>query len=128
MSAGCEYVPKNISQNVNKLIKGNTNSKIIIFGFSFKENCSDIRNTKIFKIYKILKNKYKLVDVYDPIVNFDDVKSNYNFNMQTKLKNNFYDLAIIAVKHDIFKSKGKVKIKKVLKRPKIIYDYISLFN
>jgi len=123
-----ESIPKKICQNINKILNRKFNSKIIIFGFSFKENCNDIRNTKIYNIYKILNQKYSLVDVHDPIVNFDDVYKTYNLKIKKKLNKNFYDLALIVVKHDEFTKYRKNKIKNCLKAPKLIYDYINLFK
>tara|TARA_Y100000590_G_scaffold423943_1_gene530309 strand:- start:1644 stop:2915 length:1272 start_codon:yes stop_codon:yes gene_type:complete len=103
------------------------NSKILIMGFSFKENCKDVRNTRIIDIYNYLKNKKCKVDVYDPIANENDIFSTYKLKLTKKLKYNNYNSIIIAVSHNIFKKIGINKIKKLGKKNSIIFDIKSLF-
>ena len=123
-----ENVTKNIATNVKKLTQNKKHINIVIFGFSFKQNCNDIRNTKIFDLYNLLKKKYSIVDIYDPLVDKNEVKKIYNIKMITNFNKGYYDLAIMAVKHDIFKKFTKFKITQSLKGQKIIYDYIKLFK
>ena len=101
---------------------------MIIFGFAFKENCNDIRNTKIFDLYNLLKKKYIVVDIYDPLVDKNEVQKNYNIKIKNHFKKNYYNTALIAVKHDIFKKIKKDDIENFLKGDKIVYDYIGLFK
>ena len=55
--------------------------KVLIMGFSFKENCSDIRNTQIFNLYRLFKNKRYLIDIFDPISNQYDCKKEFNIKL-----------------------------------------------
>ena len=75
-------------------------TKFLILGFSFKENCNDIRNTKVYDIYKNLKHKGGIIHVFDPLVDTVTVKKEYNINMLKKPKNHYYDVIIIAVSHN----------------------------
>ena len=55
--------------------------KVLLLGFSFKENCSDIRNSKIFNLYSNLKEKINKLDVYDPYVDKNEVLKTYNLKI-----------------------------------------------
>lgn len=77
-------------------------SKILILGFSFKENCPDIRNTGVYKLYKSLISFDINVEVHDPITHSDEVKKFYNIEMLDNIKNKKFDVVIIAVSHTEF--------------------------
>ena len=72
----------------------------LILGFTFKENCSDIRNTKVIDIYNELKNFGLTVDVFDPLVNSDEIQQEYKINTIENLGK--YDCVILAVEHSNF--------------------------
>ncbi len=120
-----------VKKVISKLKENNfqvKNSKILIMGFTFKENCSDIRNSKIFDVVNIAKKQFKTVDIYDPIANRADVKSNYKINLIKNPKNNFYDVIILLVNHKFFLNMGLKKILKFSKKKSIIYDFKNIFN
>ncbi len=103
------------------------NSKILIMGLTFKENCADTRNSGVKTVIDKLK-KYKCkLDLYDPWASFDDIKRNYGFFPILKLKKNIYDGILISVAHDKFKSMGIKKISSLCKKNHIIYDLKYLF-
>ncbi|EQB39198.1 hypothetical protein M947_08575 [Sulfurimonas hongkongensis] len=79
-------------------------AKILVLGISFKENCPDIRNTKVVDIIFELKEYGFHVDVYDPWVNSKEVYSEYKINMQEKVNFDLYKVVIFAVAHDEFKN------------------------
>ena len=98
------------ASKINKLLKNKTKSKkILIMGFAFKENVSDIRNTKVYDLYKNLKKYFKKIDIFDPVVNTNDVKKEYNLKIIKKPNFNKYNCIIFAVSHDKFKN---LRIKK----------------
>ena len=100
-------------------------SKVLILGATFKENISDIRNSKILEIGKILKSKGCNVDFYDPHV----VKLPKNFNLVEKPKSGYYNAIIVGVKHQKFKKLGIEKIKKFAKNKNyLIFDLQNLFQ
>lgn len=122
-----KYIAKNI---LKKLDKNLSKKKLIIFGFTFKENCSDFRNTKVIDIIKELKKNKISIDIFDPHVIKKDFSKSYKYNLINdfkKIKKNYYDGIILAVNHDIFK---KITLKKILllcKKNKVIYDVKNIF-
>ena len=104
------------------------NSKILIMGLTFKENCTDIRNSGVKKLYDSLR-KYKcILDIYDPWANVEDIKKTYYVNPILKLVKNKYDAVIIAVAHNIFKSLRPSNIRNLCKKKNVIYDLKNLFK
>ncbi|RZM21803.1 MAG: nucleotide sugar dehydrogenase [Pedobacter sp.] len=79
-------------------------SKALILGFAFKENCPDIRNTRVIDIYTELAQFGMKVDVYDPWANPDEVEREYQLKLLTTLNSYDYDAVIIAVSHHQFLS------------------------
>jgi len=104
------------------------NSKVLIMGASFKQNCADIRNARPFDIVKELSRFNTKVSIFDPLVDKEDVKLEYKVEMENNPKQNYYDTIILAVAHDIFKNMGIKKIKKFGKQDKcIFFDIKSIF-
>jgi UDP-N-acetyl-D-glucosamine/UDP-N-acetyl-D-galactosamine dehydrogenase len=95
---------------------------VLIMGFSFKENCPDIRNTKVLDVYNELSDYGIDVDVFDPWVDPKDALSFYGVTITNTPKVEFYDAVIIAVNHDEFKQLGQDGIEKFMKQTHIIYD------
>jgi len=111
-----------VAFKVISLMKGNDikikGSNSLILGVTFKENMSDIRNSKVVDIYNILIEHGLIVDLYDPYANKDEVLSEFNIETIKDFKK--YDSIIIAVAHDEFK---KLKFKSLKKSDRsIIYD------
>ena len=96
-------------------------------GITFKENCSDIRNSKVLEIYKILKNEKYNIDVHDPNVDSSEKElSDINLVKNNHIKLNFYDVIIIAVAHNEFK---KIKLDNYIKsKSSIIFDLKGFYN
>ncbi len=90
--------------------------KVLILGFAFKENCPDIRNTRVIDIYRELEQFGLKPEVYDPWANAEDVKKEYQLKLQTELEYKNYKAVIVAVAHreflnldyKIFKAQGAV--------------------
>ena len=81
-------------------------SKILIMGLTFKENCSDIRNSGVQKVIKELRKIDCNIDLYDPWVKAEEIKKEYKINPVLALSKNTYDGIIVAVAHDSFKKMG----------------------
>ncbi|MGN1375930.1 MAG: nucleotide sugar dehydrogenase [Prevotella sp.] len=97
-------------------------SNVLIMGFTFKEDCSDIRNTKVEKIRQAFCNSNANVTVYDPCANKDKVAHEYGFDIaskETDFQGKTFDAIIGCVKHSCFKS---VDIKALMSDPCVIYD------
>ena len=102
------------------------NSKVLILGFTFKENCPDFRNTKVIDIYNELKTFEINVEVFDPWINKIDVKKEYEINLidEIELINlNDYKCIILAVAHDCF-----TKFKLMKSKNQVIYDVKGLLD
>jgi UDP-N-acetyl-D-galactosamine dehydrogenase len=96
-------------------------SKIIIMGFTFKENCPDVRNTRVIDIYRSLTEYHVNITVYDPWANPEVVKREYGINIVDKLPANKYDAAIVAVGHRQFREM-EIDFNSLLNANHVIYD------
>lgn len=103
-------------------------SSVIIFGLTFKENCPDIRNTKVVDIVSELEEFGVNVSVYDPYCNAEDALSQYAINVETELHENMFDGMILAVPHDCFRQLGIETIRKVGKNKHVLYDLKGIFD
>ena len=93
---------------------------ILILGVTFKENCPDIRNTKIIDIYHTLEEYTGNITIYDPWANKDDVKHEYGVDIVKTLPSKKYDAVIVAVAHEEFR---ELDIRSFLKSEKgVVYD------
>ena len=100
------------------------NAKILILGFTFKENCNDFRNTLVYNLYKYISKKNNNITILDPLVKLDKVKK---INKDIKIFNDLnkpslFDVLILAVPHDKFKKYKSLKILKLCKKNKVIID------
>ena len=111
----------------NKLFLENT--EILILGFSFKENCRDIRNTKVADIVNLLKNKTATVKIFDPWIDKEEAKNLYDVDcLSTLPKSGEYSAIIIAVAHNEFKELKVEELKSLLRDGGILYDVKSIFS
>jgi UDP-N-acetyl-D-glucosamine/UDP-N-acetyl-D-galactosamine dehydrogenase len=101
--------------------------KILILGVTFKENCKDIRNSKVFDIANLLIKKKHFVHMSDPFVNKVSINYTKNFIAMKNINKNFYDGIIVAVGHNIFKKMGINSIKKFGITNSIFYDLKNIF-
>ncbi len=117
-----EYV---VSRVVKEMIKKRIHvegAKILIMGLTFKENCPDLRNTRVVDMVKELHEYNAKVDVYDPWVNPDEAVHEYGIRPIEKPENGTYDAVILAVSHDEFKAMGTEAIRKLGKQNHVLYD------
>ena len=96
-------------------------SKIIIMGFTFKENCPDVRNTRVIDIFHALQEYNVDVTVYDPWADPAVVKREYGINIVNNLPEEKYDAAIVAVAHNQFID-SEIIFDQILKQQHVIYD------
>jgi UDP-N-acetyl-D-galactosamine dehydrogenase len=103
-------------------------ANILIMGLTFKENCPDIRNTKVVDLVEGFEGYNCNVDVYDPWVNHDQAIIEYNIKTADQPKEGMYDAIVLAVAHDLFREFSLEQIKALGKDNHIIYDIKYLFN
>lgn len=114
---------------VKLLIKGGkivNQSKVLVLGITFKENCPDIRNTKVIDIISELNDFGVHVDIYDPWADTKEVKHEYNLELLSNLDFNHYDGIILAVAHQDFMS-GDIK-KHIEDYTGVIYDVKGILH
>ncbi len=101
-------------------------SDILILGFTFKENCPDVRNTKVIDIYSTL-NEYRInIDVYDPWASPDIAKNEYGIDIKNELlPGKKYDAVILAVAHNEF---NNLSIKDYLKDKHVVFDVKGILD
>ncbi len=114
-----------VTQLVKSMIKKKIQvegAKVLVLGLSFKENCPDIRNTKIIDIVKELQEYHIDVDIYDPWVNADEAEHEYGIRTTEALQNGIYDAVILAVAHEQFVALGAEQIRALGKESHVLYD------
>lgn len=120
---------------VTQLVKGMIKKKIqvegakvLVLGLSFKENCPDIRNTKVIDIVHELQEYHIQADVYDPWIDATEAEHEYGIQPITELKNGEYDAVILAVAHEQFKAMGAAQILALGKANHVLYDLKYIFS
>lgn len=98
-----EYVANEIVKIIGKRGLVLIGSRVLLLGITFKENCPDIRNTGVLRIYSELVSYGMRIDIYDPWANPTEVKSHIGVKPVTEIKGK-YEAIIYAVKHDVFET------------------------
>jgi UDP-N-acetyl-D-galactosamine dehydrogenase len=118
-----------VANKVVKLMisKGHTikGASVLILGVTFKENCPDVRNTKVIDIYNELKQFKLNVDIYDPWADPAEVKHEYDLDLLPKLNGKKYDAVIVAVAHDSF---SKINFEQLQVNNTVIFDTKSFLD
>jgi UDP-N-acetyl-D-galactosamine dehydrogenase len=122
-----EYVAQQVVKLMTERRIMVADSKILILGLAFKENCPDLRNSKVLDILNELKRFDAKVDVYDPWVDADGAYQEYGLRIIKTPKATSYDAIVLAVGHDEFKAMGVRKIRQLAKRVHVLYDVKYLF-
>lgn len=114
---------------VSQLVKGMLRcriqvegARVLVMGLTFKENCPDLRNTRVVDIVKELGEFNMLADVYDPWIDSEEAVHEYGITPVSELANGVYDAIIIAVAHDQFKVMGVENIRALGKGNHVLYD------
>ena len=119
---------KHIADTINRLILDNNkkseNCNALILGVTFKENCSDLRNSRVFNLHKSLGKLKITVDLFDPYALSEEVLKVYNLKLLEKITIK-YDVIILAVAHDVFL---KIDLADFKKPNGIIYDVKSVLD
>jgi UDP-N-acetyl-D-galactosamine dehydrogenase len=97
-------------------------ARVLMLGLSFKENCPDVRNTKVVDIIAELESYGARVDVHDPWVRAAEAKAEYDIDLVSKPRQGAYDVVIIAVAHDEFRALGEKGFRAYGKTKSILYD------
>jgi UDP-N-acetyl-D-galactosamine dehydrogenase len=117
-----------VSQIVKQLLKQNKssqNAKALILGATFKENCPDLRNSKVVDVYQELNEFGFQVEVFDPEADAEVFIKEYGFEKLNKISKNQYDVVILAVSHDSFRS---INPKDLLSKGGVVFDVKGFYN
>ncbi len=114
---------------VSQLVKAMTKkriqvegAKVLVMGLTFKENCPDLRNTRVVDIVAELKDYNCEVDIYDPWASVDEARHEYGITPISKPRNGTYDAIILAVAHHQFRDMGPVAVRALGKPDSVLYD------
>lgn len=122
---------KNVADQVMRLMTSQrihiVDAKILVLGLAFKENCPDLRNTRVTDIIEQLERCNAHIDVYDPWVDSETAKNDLKVSMVDTPKEGEYDAVVVAVAHNQFKEAGIKTIKSWCKPEHVIYDVKYLF-
>ncbi|MCI5144661.1 MAG: Vi polysaccharide biosynthesis UDP-N-acetylglucosamine C-6 dehydrogenase TviB, partial [Candidatus Electrothrix sp. AR3] len=117
-----EYI---VSQVIKLILRKQitlSGARVLILGMTFKENCPDIRNTKVVDVIREFTEYNIEVAVYDPWVDKDEVRCEYGIDLLDTPAQASFDAIVLCVAHDEFKSKGIEWIKNFGKDPYVLYD------
>ncbi len=102
-------------------------SNVLVLGLAFKENCPDIRNTRVIDVVRAFQGYHANVDVYDPWVDAGEAKHEYGIVLTERLESGRYDAVVLAVAHEQFKQMGATAIRKFGKSNCVVFDVKHLF-
>ncbi|AJD48526.1 capsular polysaccharide biosynthesis protein/UDP-glucose dehydrogenase/GDP mannose family protein, putati [Isoalcanivorax pacificus W11-5] len=97
-------------------------SRVLVMGLAFKENCPDIRNTRVTDVINDLQEYSVQVDVYDPWVDVEEATREYGVTMVGTPAPSTYDAILLAVSHQQFRAMGSEKIRSLGKKTSVLYD------
>jgi UDP-N-acetyl-D-galactosamine dehydrogenase len=102
-------------------------ARVLVMGLTFKENCPDVRNTKIVDVVRDLEKFGARVDVYDPWADADEAEHEYGLRPVQKLRNGTYDAVVMGVAHRQFRELGIAKVRALAKKKHVLYDIKYVF-
>ncbi|NHH89276.1 Vi polysaccharide biosynthesis UDP-N-acetylglucosamine C-6 dehydrogenase TviB [Pseudoalteromonas sp. MB47] len=114
-----------VSELVKKMLKKRIHvegANVLVMGLTFKENCPDLRNTKVVDIVTELKEYNINVDLVDPWCSNEEAEHEYGLSLTNEYKQNYYDAVVVAVGHNEFKEMGVEQIRALGKEQHVLYD------
>jgi UDP-N-acetyl-D-glucosamine/UDP-N-acetyl-D-galactosamine dehydrogenase len=121
------YVAQQIAQLMIQRRIQVRDARVLVLGLTFKENCPDVRNTKIVDVVREMQKYGCKVDVYDPWADGDEAHHEYGLRPVKKLKPGVYDTVIVGVAHDEFRKMGIQKVRALGKKTHVLYDIKYVF-
>jgi len=122
-----KYVAKKVVQHLIKNVGDVKKAKVLVKGATFKENVSDIRNSKVADVVKALQSYYVNVEVHDPYADSDELKHEYGFGLVKEIAND-YDAVIVTVPHNDYKALDENYFKKITKPNALIADLKGIYR
>ncbi len=122
-----EYVAREIVHKLIAMGKELKNSKVLVMGITFKENVSDIRNSRVVDVIRELKQFGLQVDVVDPLATPSEVEEEYHIELSETVKPR-YDAIIAAVSHDVFLKKDEKYFRGIVREPALLADLKGIYK
>ncbi|MBW9256801.1 MAG: Vi polysaccharide biosynthesis UDP-N-acetylglucosamine C-6 dehydrogenase TviB [Candidatus Thiodiazotropha sp. (ex. Lucinisca nassula)] len=116
------YVVHSVVKMMMKRGMATNNSRVLVLGLTFKENCPDLRNTRVVDIVSEFEDYGASVDVYDPWVNPQEAQEEYGLRPIESLSEGTYEAVILAVAHREFQQMGAEKIRALCKQNGVLFD------
>jgi len=122
------YVASQLVKAMTKKSIQVNGARILIMGLAFKENCPDVRNTKVIDVYRELLEYNCQVDIYDPWINSEEALHEYGVQILPELSGQKYEGIVLAVAHQQFKEMGVEKIRSFGQSKNVLYDLKYIFS
>lgn len=116
------YIAERVVKALTKKRIHVVGARILVMGLAFKENCPDLRNTRVIDVIKEFESYHANVEVYDPWVSPDEALNEYGVELIKEPRPDRYDAIIIAVGHNQFKALGAEGIRQLGKPESILFD------
>jgi UDP-N-acetyl-D-galactosamine dehydrogenase len=100
-------------------------ARVLVLGLTFKENCPDLRNTRVVDVIKALEHYNLEVDVHDPWADPEEARKEYGLDLTVRPARDTYDGALLCVAHHEYTSRGNLSVQSWLKPESVIYDLKS---
>ncbi|HJS53965.1 MAG TPA: nucleotide sugar dehydrogenase [Chitinophagaceae bacterium] len=121
------YVARKVVRHITKNVPNVQSARVLVLGATFKENVSDIRNSKVADVVKELQSFSVNVDVHDPYASSEELMHEYGFGL-TEINGTDYDAVILAVPHEPFKKMDGDYLASITKPHAVIYDLKGLYR
>jgi UDP-N-acetyl-D-glucosamine/UDP-N-acetyl-D-galactosamine dehydrogenase len=102
-------------------------ARVLMLGATFKENCPDVRNSKVVDVVRELAKQGARVDIHDPWASSAELRHEYGITLVHKLRAAYYDVAVVAVAHRQFREMGASGLRRLCRRKHVIYDIKHVF-
>jgi UDP-N-acetyl-D-galactosamine dehydrogenase len=102
--------------------------RVLVMGLTFKEDCPDVRNTRVVDVVRELEKYGAKVDIHDPWVDAAEAEHEYGIKPVKRLRKGAYDAIVMAVAHRQFREMGLRKVRALGKRPHVLYDIKYVFR
>lgn len=121
------YVARKVVRYITKTVSNIHSARVLVLGATFKENVSDIRNSKVADVVKELQSFSVNVDVHDPYASSEELMHEYGFGL-TEINGTDYDVVILAVPHEPFKKMDEDYLESITKPHAVIYDLKGVYR
>lgn len=123
-----QYVADRVARAMMKRGFPVVGSRILVLGLTFKENCPDIRNSKVVDVINALRDYNAIVDVHDPLADPDETKSEYGFSPAQSLPDaSNYEAIVVAVAHREYLDLGAQRLRALGKDGAVLFDVKAVF-